>query len=106
MPKTHVKKGDTVIVLSGQQRGTKGKVTEVDPTKQRVVVEGVNVHKRHTKPKPPANPQGGIVEKTLPIHLSNVMLVDPKKDGLPTRIKYKTEGDKKVRVSVRTGQTV
>jgi large subunit ribosomal protein L24 len=106
MPKTHVRKGDTVLVLSGSDRGHKGKVVEVDPTKQRVVVEGVNVHKRHTKPKPPANPQGGIIEKTLPIHLSNVMLVDPKKDGLPTRVKYQTEGDKKVRVSVRTGQKV
>ena len=105
MPKTHVRKGDTVLVLAGKDKGKKGKVQEVDPQNHKVVVEGVNVVKRHTKPRPPANPAGGILEKNLPIDVSNVMVMDPKKN-VPTRIRYKTDGDKKVRVSVKSGDPV
>ena len=103
MPKTHVRKGDTVLVLAGKDKGKKGKVTEVDPQNGRVVVEGVNVAKRHRKPRPPASPQGGIEEKSMPIHISNVMVMDTKKN-VPTRVKYQTDGDSKVRVSVRSGE--
>ena len=105
MPKNHVKKGDTVLVLTGKDGGKKGKITHVDTTHQRVEVEGVNMVKRHQKPKPPANPQGGIIEKAAGIHISNVMLVEPKK-GVPTRVRYKREGDKKIRISVRSGEKI
>ena len=105
MPKNHVKKGDTVLVLTGKDKGKKGKITLVNTTKQRVEVEGVNLVKRHQKPKPPANPQGGIIEKPSGIHVSNVMLIDPKK-GVPTRVRYKREGKKQVRVSAKTGDKV
>ena len=103
MAKNHVKKGDTVLVLTGKDKGKKGKVTLVDTTKQRVEVEGVNLVKRHQKPKPPASPQGGIVEKAAGIHVSNVMLVDPKL-GKPTRVGYTREGGKQVRVAVKARQ--
>lgn len=105
MPKSHVRKGDTVLVLAGKDKGKKGVVEAVDADKKRVVVEGVNVVKRHNKPKPPLQPSGSIVEKNLPIHISNVMLVDPKTKE-PTRVRYQVEGDKKTRVSARTGKEV
>jgi large subunit ribosomal protein L24 len=105
MPKNHVKKGDTVLVLTGKDAGKKGKIMLVDTAHQRVEVEGLNMVKRHQKPKPPASPQGGIVEKSAGIHVSNVMLVEPKK-GLPTRVRFKREGGKKVRISVRTGEKI
>ncbi|MDZ7370899.1 MAG: 50S ribosomal protein L24 [candidate division KSB1 bacterium] len=73
----HVKKNDLVIVLSGNYRGKKGRVLKVFPDKQRVIVEGVNFIKRHTRPNP-QNPQGGIIEKEGPIHASNVMVICPK----------------------------
>jgi len=77
----------------------------VNAPDKKVVVEGVNVVKRHNKPKPPMQPSGSIVEKTLPIHISNVMLVDPKTKK-PTRVRYQIEGDTKVRVSAKTGKPV
>ncbi len=86
--KVHVKKADTVVVLAGKDRGKKGKVVEVNPEKQRVVVEGVNVVKRHTKPRPPRFPQGGILEKSLGVNASNVMLVCPRCNK-PTRDAHK-----------------
>ncbi|MEG6523411.1 50S ribosomal protein L24 [Desulfotomaculum sp. 1211_IL3151] len=73
MPKVHVRKGDTVMVITGKDAGKKGKVVTVEPAKSRVTVEGVNVVKRHQKATPQM-PQGGIVEKEAPIHSSNVML--------------------------------
>ena len=106
MAKNHVKKGDTVLVLTGKDNGKKGKVLRVDTKNQRVEVEGINVVKRHQKPRPPVNPQGGIIEKNGPIHISNVMLVDPKK-GVPTRVRSKrnSEGGR-VRVAVKTGAEI
>lgn len=83
--KMHVKKGDTVLVLSGKDKGKKGKIIESQPTKSKIVVEGVNKVKRHTKPTQKM-PQGGILTKEAPIHSSNVMLVCPACDK-PTRIK-------------------
>lgn len=83
-PKVHVKKGDTVLVITGKDAGKKGKVLEVQPKNQRVIIEGINIVKRHTKPTQAA-PQGGIVEKEAAIASSNVMLSCPK-CGKPTRI--------------------
>jgi large subunit ribosomal protein L24 len=79
-----VRKNDTVIVISGNSRGKTGKVLKLFPIKNRVIVEGVNIIKRHTKPSQ-RNPQGGIVQKEAPIHISNVMVIDPK-SGKPTRV--------------------
>lgn len=105
MPKAHVRKGDTVLVLAGKDKGKKGVVQSVDAPNQKVVVEGVNVVKRHQKPKPPLQPSGSIVEKTNPIHISNVMLIDPKTKE-PTRVRYEGEGAEKKRVSAKTGKPV
>ncbi len=88
----HVKKDDTVVVLAGKDKDKRGKVLGVEPKRNKVLVDGVNVVRRHTKPRPPRFPQGGIIEKTLPIDLSNVMLVCPKCDK-PTRIAAKVNDD-------------
>ena len=85
MANVHVKKNDTVLVLAGKDAGKKGKVVEVIPEKNRVLVEGVNTVKRHTKPRPPRIPQGGILEKSMPIDASNVQLVCPR-CSKPTRV--------------------
>lgn len=100
----HVKKGDKVMVISGKDKGKTGVVLEALPKKERVLVEGVNIVKKHTKPNQ-ANPQGGIVSHEAPIHVSNVMLIDPK-SGEPTRVGYKVEGDKKVRVAKKSGEVL
>ncbi len=98
-------KGDLVQVITGEAKDSRGKVIDVDLKKNRVKVEGVNVIKRHTKPSQ-TNPQGGIVEKEAYIHMSNVMLVDPKSDK-PTRIGAKFLNDgKKVRVSSKSKEQV
>lgn len=73
----HVKKKDQVIVLAGKSIGKKGKVVKVFPKEERAIVEGINMVKRHSKPRPPKVPQGGILEKAMPIHLSNIMLICP-----------------------------
>lgn len=104
MAKLHVKKGDKVQVISGKDRGKQGVITQVIPAKERVVVEGVNIVKRHSKPSQ-ANPQGGIIEKEAPIHVSNVMLVDPKTNK-PTRIGHKIVDGKKVRVAKKSGEVI
>ncbi|HEY8529624.1 MAG TPA: 50S ribosomal protein L24 [Paenibacillaceae bacterium] len=105
MPRMHVKKNDTVIVISGKDKGKKGRVLAAYPRENRVLVEGVNMIKRHTRPNP-KNPQGGIIEREAPIHASNVMLVDPK-TGLPTRIGYKVlENGRKVRIAKRSGAQI
>ena len=103
--KTHIKKGDMVKVLAGENRGDTGRVLEVDRDRNRAIVEGLNLNKKHSKPTT-ANPQGGIVEKEGPIHISNLMLIDPK-GGKPTRVGRKAEkGGKLVRISQRTGEVI
>lgn len=105
MGKMHVKKGDAVIVIAGKEKGKKGKVIAVDTAKNRVIVEGLNQVKRHTKPSQ-NNPQGGIITKEAPIHVSNVMLVDPE-SGKPTRVKTVTQADgTKVRTAVKSGKAI
>ncbi len=84
--KIHVKRGDTVLVISGKDKDKRGKVIKALPSEGKIVVEGVNVVKRHTKPRPPQFPQGGIIEKTLPISSCKVMLVCAKCDR-PVRVK-------------------
>ncbi|OEF96428.1 50S ribosomal protein L24 [Vulcanibacillus modesticaldus] len=103
--KLHVKKGDTVIVISGKDKGKKGRVLQAYPQENRVLVEGVNLVKKHTRPSQ-ANPQGGIITQEAPIHASNVMLVDPKTGGV-TRVGYKVlENGKKVRVAKKSGEVI
>ncbi|SHJ06355.1 50S ribosomal protein L24 [Desulfofundulus thermosubterraneus] len=103
MPKLHVRKGDTVLVLTGKYAGKRGKVLAALPAEGRVIVEGVNIVKRHTRPSA-RMPQGGIVEKEAPIHASNVMLVCSKCNS-PTRIAKKfLEDGKKVRVCKKCGE--
>ncbi len=104
MKKFHIKKGDTVIVNAGNDKGTVGKVLQVLRDEDRVVVEGVNVVTKHSKPTA-KNPQGGILKQEAPIHISNVQLVDPK-TGKATRVGYKMDGDKKVRYSKQSGQEI
>ena len=99
----HVRKGDTVMVVAGKERGKKGKVLRVIPEKGRVVVERLNLIKKHQKPTQKVR-QGGIIEREGSIHLSNVMLVDPA-SGKPTRVGMKALSDgKKVRVARRSGE--
>lgn len=103
MHSLHVKKNDQVIVISGKDKGKKGRVIAAYPKENRVLVEGVNLVKKHQKPNQ-ANPQGGIITKEAPIHVSNVMPIDPK-TGKPTRVGYRTiEDGKKVRVAKRSGE--
>jgi len=99
----HVRKGDTVMVVAGKERGKKGKVLRVIPEKGRVVVERLNMIKKHQKPTQKIR-QGGIIEREGSIHLSNVMLIDPHSDK-PTRVGMKALSDgKKVRVARRSGE--
>ena len=99
----HIKKGMTVRVISGNNRGEEGKVLHVFPKKERVIVEGVNFIKRHTRPSQ-ENPQGGIVEREGTLHVSNVMVVH---DGRTTRIGYKKlDNGLKVRIASKTGEEI
>ena len=103
--KMHVKKGDTVIVITGKDKGKKGRILQAYPTDNKVLVEGVNIVKKHARPSQ-ANPQGGIISQEAPIHSSNVMLVDPK-TGNPTRIGYKVlDNGKKVRIAKKSGEAL
>jgi large subunit ribosomal protein L24 len=103
--KTHIRKGDMVKVLSGEDRAKTGRVLEVDRVRMRALVEGLNINKKHSKPTT-ATPQGGIVEKEGPIHISNLMLIDPK-SGEPTRVGRKADKDGKlVRYAKRSGETI
>ena len=105
MTKLHIKKGDTVIVLAGEDKGKTGKVLKVDVDKQRAIVEGVNVVKKSAKPSA-KNPQGGIVEQEASIHISNLNLIDTK-SGKPTRVGIKINEDgKKVRVAKKSGEEI
>lgn len=96
MTKLKIKSGDTVKVIAGDHKGTEGKVLKVFVDKNKAIVEGVNMVKKHTKPSA-QNPQGGIVEKEAPMHISNLSLLTSK--GETTRVGFKMEGDKKVRFS-------
>lgn len=100
-----VQKGDEVVVIAGKNKGRRGTVLRVAPKQDRVVVQGVNVVTKHVKPTRD-NPQGGIVQREAPIHLSNVMLADPA-TGDPTRVRFQTlESGRKVRVAVKSGQQI
>lgn len=100
-----LRKGDMVIVISGSEKNKKGKVARILAEQNRVLVEGVNLIKRHTKPTP-KNPGGGIIEREAPLHASNVMLLDPK-TGKGTRVRFKTD-DKgnKTRIAVKSGEEI
>lgn len=100
----HVKKGDKVMVISGKDKGKTGNILEAYPKQNRVLVEGVNIVKKHAKPSQ-VNPQGGIISQEAPIHVSNVMPIDPK-SGNPTRVGYKEENGKKVRVAKKSGEVL
>ena len=103
--KLHVKKDDTVFVITGKDKGKKGRVIAAYPRENRVLVEGVNLVKKHAKPSQ-KNPQGGILSQEASIHVSNVMLVDPR-SGQPTRVGYKVlDNGKKVRVAKKSGEVI
>jgi large subunit ribosomal protein L24 len=103
--KIHIKKGDTVMVITGESKSQKGRVLEVNREKSRALVEGVNMVSKHTKPNAKA-PQGGIIKKEAPIHITNLMLIDPA-SGKPTRIgKRLNEKNKLVRFSKKSGEEI
>jgi len=103
--KLHIKKGDTVIVITGESKGQKGRVLEVDRDKNRAIVEGVNTVSKHTKPNA-KSPQGGILKKEAPINLSNLMLVDPA-SGKPTRIGRRVnDKNRLIRYSKKSGEEI
>ncbi len=105
MRKRKIRKDDEVIVLTGRDKGKRGAVLRIITKTDRVLVEGVNVTKRHVKPTQ-GDPQGGIVEREAPIHISNVALIDPESDR-PTRVRYKNlEDGRKVRVAARSGEVI
>jgi large subunit ribosomal protein L24 len=97
-----IRRDDEVIVISGKDKGKTGKVMRVDPAKSRVYVEGLNIIKRHTRPSQvPGGSAGGVIEREGPIHISNVMLIDPK-DHKPTRVGVSRENGKRFRVAKRS----
>lgn len=103
--KLHIRKGDVVLVNSGVYSGQQGRVLEIDRKKMRAIVEGVNMVSKHTKPNAD-NPQGGIIKKEAPIHISNLNLVDPS-TGEPTRVGRKLNDDNNlVRYSKKTGEEI
>jgi len=104
MGKLKIKTGDTVLVTAGDHKGLEGKVMRIIRDKNKAIVEGVNLVKKHEKPSA-ANPQGGISEKEAPIHISNLSLKDPN-SGEATRVGYRMEGDKKVRFSKKSNQVL
>jgi large subunit ribosomal protein L24 len=103
--KINIKKGDTVMVITGESKGQKGRVLQVDRAKDRALIEGVNMVSKHTKPNA-KSPQGGIVKKEAPIHISNMMLIDPA-SGKPTRVGKKlNDNNKLVRYSKKSGEEI
>ena len=103
MAAAKIRKGDTVVVLSGKDKGKTGEVIRSMPKESRVVVSGVNVHARHRKPTQ-LNPQGGIERKEAPLHVSKVAVATA--DGKPTRVRFETRDGKKVRVAAKTGELI
>jgi large subunit ribosomal protein L24 len=101
--KLKVKKGDKVVVITGRDKGKSGEILRVMREENRVLVQGVNVVKRHQRQS--VGTQGGIIEKEAPIHVSNVAHIDPKSQK-PTRIGFKMEGEKKIRVARRSGESI
>ena len=104
MAKFHIKRDDQVIVLAGSDKGRSGKVLKVLVDKERVLVDGINLVSKSTKPTA-ANPQGGIVKQEAPIHISNVSLIDPK-SGQPTRIRIRREGKTVPRIAKKSGEVI
>ena len=104
MAKFKIKSGDTVVITSGEHKGSEGKVMKVLIEKNKAIVEGVNMVSKHEKPSA-SNPQGGIAKKEAPIHISNLALIDPK-SGKATRVGYKMEDGKKVRFSKQSNQVI
>ena len=105
-----IRRDDTVRIIAGKDRGKTGRVLRVDPRKDRVYVEGANIVKRHMRPRTLRDTQraqeiGGIIEKEGPIHVSNVMLIDPE-SGEPTRVGVKRDGGRRVRVAKRSGKEI
>ncbi|MEX0909687.1 MAG: 50S ribosomal protein L24 [Candidatus Paceibacterota bacterium] len=99
-----IKKNDTVVVIVGKDKGVNGKVLQAFPRSSRVLVDGVNVVKKHEKSRTQGT-AGQIIEKSLPVHVSNVSLLDPK-ENKPTRVKYVVEDGKKVRIAKKSGQKI
>ncbi len=105
MAQAHVRRGDTVVVVAGKERGKRGKVLRVLPAEGRVIVERVNMMKKHQRPTQKLR-QGGIIEREAPLHLSNVMLVDPRTDK-PTRVGVRLLADgKKARIARASGEII
>ena len=104
MAAAKIRKGDTVVVLSGKDKGKTGEVIRSMPKESRVVVSGVNVHARHRKASQ-TNPQGGIERKEAPLHVSNVAVADPK-SGKATRVRFEERDGKKVRVAAKSGELI
>ena len=98
-----IKKGDRVVLLTGRDKGRQGEVMRVFPKEERLIVQGLNLVKRHTRPSQ-GDPQGGIRTKEAPVHVSNVAYVD--RDGQPTRVGFRIEGDKKVRYAKKSGEVI
>lgn len=104
MPKIKIKKGDQVKVITGVSKGSQGKILKVFPSKNRIIVSGVNIAKKHLKPSA-QKPQGGVIHIELPIHISNVSLIDPQL-GCITRVKYIIKEGKKIRISKKSGREI
>ena len=104
MAAAKIRKGDTVVILSGKDKGKTGEVVRSMPKENKVVVSGVNVHARHRKPSQ-SNPQGGIERKEAPLHVSNVAVADTK-SGKATRVRFEERDGKKVRVAVKSGELI
>ncbi|HHC78683.1 MAG TPA: 50S ribosomal protein L24 [Flavobacteriia bacterium] len=102
MPKLKIKTGDKVIVIAGDDKGQEGKVVKILKSKNKAIVEGVNMVSKHTKPSA-QNPQGGISKFEAPIHISNLMILE---NGVPTKVGYRFEGDKKVRYSKKSKEII
>jgi large subunit ribosomal protein L24 len=102
-PKLHVKKGDLVKIIAGDANGQQGRILSVLVEERKALVEGINMISKHTKPNA-KNPQGGIVKKEAPIHISNLMVIDS--TGKPSRIGRKLEGEKLVRYSKKSGEVI
>lgn len=103
MVKLKIKTGDVVKVIAGDHKGAEGKILTITKDKQKAIVEGINIVKKHTKPSA-QNPQGGIEEKEAPIHISNLSLLTKK--GETTKVGFKMEGDKKVRYSKKSNEII